>query len=221
MPEGFHYGYNYQVGTIKVNRDRDIVSDFDLKWHGAEILSKADPDIIEKAMLNLSAECMYLNSFSHEETLKTAVNSIAKKGILIVKKDSYSRAAMVANNVMVDNEIGKLFEKELTHKMIDMKNKFEILNLSDRILHDKIRIEKILKLITGKEIEIVIVDFRDKSLKGLHEDGKIMVQKSEFGEMLATALHELTHYLGHSNHSLAFYEIFTDLVAKAFEIIAV
>lgn len=75
--ESIHYGYNFAPSLLRLDRDRDLVDNFNLKWSIAGILSLVDDiDFLKEVVKFDDAEYLYSNYIT--ESLKKLSDSIAK-----------------------------------------------------------------------------------------------------------------------------------------------
>lgn len=63
--EPYQYSYNFNPGTIQLDRDRKMVSDFDLRWQASKMWSYSDKtDIITTLLVAGKADVAYLKNVS-------------------------------------------------------------------------------------------------------------------------------------------------------------
>lgn len=63
--EPYQYSYNFNPGTIQLDRDRKMVSDFDLRWQASKMWSFSDKtDIITTLLVAGKADVAYLKNVS-------------------------------------------------------------------------------------------------------------------------------------------------------------
>lgn len=63
--EPYQYSYNFKPGTIKLDRDRKMVSDFDLRWQASKMWSFSDKtELITELLIAGKADVVYIKNAS-------------------------------------------------------------------------------------------------------------------------------------------------------------
>jgi hypothetical protein len=97
---GFEYGYDFNPNAIDLGRDRNIVSEFELKWSGKSIIdqyAKENPEDIIRAAKKKIKDFEYLSDISDD----------AKSKITDVLLERYGENAVFYHNVKPENLIGE------------------------------------------------------------------------------------------------------------------
>lgn len=81
--ENFEYGYNFNPDILQLDRDRSMITDFDLKWHTSDMwlrVTDSSPDIWGriKLMINAGAsDVHYINERAEFSAMSTKLSIVA------------------------------------------------------------------------------------------------------------------------------------------------
>lgn len=236
------YGYDLAQGSL--NRDRDIVETYTLRWELKKIWEESvsmRPDLLNMyyKMLEDDAEDIRgVDRFNvNDKTLAALVQKFKDSygdNVIPVKSMGESQEASFAGkrSVVVPERLKSLLDlkidgiEKVREELAESTTKSY--SWSDLSEPQRANLQRAMGLISEVEPRytldnVEIVDFRDKSLKGIYKDGKIQIAASEL-EKLPTAtmalIHEFSHEYGGDGtreHTLAvqniWMQVFGNLVA--------
>lgn len=213
-------GYNFC--NIEVDRDRKMVSSWDLQWHCGQIWAEAAakrPDLMNplfSLMLDGKADVAGLehNAAYAPDKVKTAIAETfaSKFGKNAVPVANLAESAEVEHlgrcGVVVSKPLGALLAATLGSKEELQKQMREevtrTLSWSDMTDTQKANLQDNIALIgkvrEGCTLDLIdVVEFRSDNLRGQFKDGRILLASrvvADRDQCLATLVHEFSHRNG-------------------------
>lgn len=231
-----NYGYNFHSATV--DRDRKMVSSWELEYETSAIWGEAAaqrPDLVNKYFELISegdadvrSETVYapkkvregvaakFKKQFGEDAIPVAnlaesheVEHLGKRGVVVSK----SLASILADTIGTKDTIVKAMREEVTRKLAwsDL-DETQRKNLFDALaITGEVRPECVLDLVD-------VVDFRSEKLLGQFKDGRILLAArilTDRDETLATLVHEYSHREGgdgEKDHVMAIENLWRDIV---------
>jgi hypothetical protein len=220
----FRYGYDFK--SIHTDRDRRMVSSWDMKYYAAKALEEAmtsnylPAETVVDLLASQSHDAQDLaSSYSTNTEVAAKVAAVfkARHGDSAIPVSSMAEArevehfgkkGVVVQQALVD-VLRKNKEMHIDHVRTEAGNSVKhIYSWSDLSGEEKDTYREVVGLVEkaaselnfGKvEDRLTIVDFGDAALDGLFKSGSIQVAKrllTDYEEFLATLVHEVAHAAG-------------------------
>jgi len=217
---GFAWGYN--LHNVEVDRDRKMVSSFDLQFalHGIwreAVQSREDLTEVYLRMLDEQSEDLkgmdsyYANNLPVSLRQRVANQFLARHGRNALPVENLGQAADIehlgARGVVCPKALLAVLQAELGNldtarqKLADMPSKQY--SLADLTELERANLERAIRLVTPHEsvtLESVdVCDFRRDDIQGLYRDGRKMLSKGILKDRAATLqalVHEVAHKYG-------------------------
>lgn len=235
------YGYDL-TGDVDLDRDRRIVSSYDLEYKAAQIWRHAvllRPDLMDPfyKLLEDAAGDVALWNYSaaiHTETSAALADKFQARfgvGALPVTTlgDSKDLEHLGRKGVVVSKPLANVLSQYLG-ALEDVKQslaeevveKFSWGDLSDP---ERYNLDRAIELLDGRCSinDVDVVKFRSANLLGQYKSGRIFLSKrilTAFKDTLATLVHEVAHHNGddgEKGHMAALEAIWSDIVVKLLE----
>lgn len=219
----FNFGYN--LHNAPTDRDRKVISQYDLNWRLATIWSRAvsgRPDLIPKLYDMMAAEAIDTLSLSASYVLDMSQD--AKDGLVKIFQDTFGTNAVPVANIMESKDIGHLgrtgivlapglaaalqvlmgldggidsLKKKLGAEIVCRHSWTDLTELEQKNLEQAVVIIKS----AGEEVPMThleIATFLSPKQYGLWSNGRIILSKTilaDLAQTLATLIHEYAHHL--------------------------
>ncbi len=215
----FKHGYDFNIQSIKLDRDRRLVDHWAAKTQTAVIwedlyLSGKYEDEVDSMLAQHVAD---VQSFSHEWIVSTELHRkiasqfIKKHGEAAVPArtvDEVKSLAFYGKNGQIVNSqsLREILEKQLgsaeTIKSANrdtIQKQFELTELGPDESHNLLVATKMVSDSTGFLLPYVIVEFKDPGIVGMHKNKKMYLSRNilaSFEETLKTVVEEVCHTFG-------------------------
>jgi len=199
----YTYGYNLRPSNVQINRDREMIESFDLKYEIAAIWSELQPthpDKVWDLISKQSIEVAHLHYHIQREQKKNVVNRMLQSGLLFVRDDHQaSKAQDLGHTAVVNSDLGRLTESHIIAETEKRKQQDEgqLLDPTPEQAQQLERIQSVLYLLFDREVPIQLKAFRRSEQSGSHHKIKahheIYIRPGRYAEMLQTAIHEMVH----------------------------
>jgi len=123
----YTYGYNFKPGQLKLDRDRKLASDFDLKWLASKMWS-SDPTLAARAVELASdgfADVAYLadmwsDTVIANEALRRFQQEFGLNAIPVTTQDELNKIPPGYKGIIVTDVYGRLIKKSPNYQQVDL-----------------------------------------------------------------------------------------------------
>ena len=237
------YWFGYDLGSLKLDRDRRLADPWDLKYAIKNVLNDAAQqnkinsedlwDLFQGDQWEESRIIMDMGDFG-TESLAAKISEHFKKlngeGSEIVPVESMQESIQAQHfglkGIVVPKPIKRLveqkegkFEDRRSQKALDIKDRFGVESLSPEEIDNFTWAVDLLRRIQIDH-PVVIVEFFGEKVMGTFNNGEVSVAKKilvDRKELISTIVHEIAHHQGDDGsvqHRAAIEEIFGRLVVE-------
>ena len=199
----YHYGYDLPPKHIRVNRDREMVNEFDFHYQLGRVwaaMSQIHSNITYDLIAAQSVEVKYLETFLYGKRLDDMAERMMQSGLALVENQAMAKKAQdLGYTPMINSHIGELTTRWIEERYSKSRTDGQILQPTEKQCEQLHRIEQIVFLLMNTEIRLLLKEFENPDIHGecrQTEDGthvEIYVKPGRFAEMLESAIHETIH----------------------------
>lgn len=121
--EPYQYGYNFKPESIRLDRDRKMVSDFDLRWMASRMWSVTKSDLVPEMIAENKADVMYLKDVYNNTTYWRDVaaekfkSAYGPEAIPVTNQEELDAVPQGYRGIMVNQSYGSLIKSSSRFSM--------------------------------------------------------------------------------------------------------
>lgn len=147
--EPYNYGYNFKPEYLRLDRDRKMVSDFDLRWKASELWSRTNSDLVMDMLVRGSADVAYLDSMWQSTQWRTLAydkfrSVYGPEAIPVVNQEELEKVPQGYKGVIVSSTYSALIKLSANYiePSIDEPEPLDKLKAWFESIRDKLTVEE-------------------------------------------------------------------------------